>query len=449
MSDYMERVPPHNIEAEQALLGACLLDRMAAINSLEFLHAQDFYREDHRYIYECISKLINEGAPCDLVTVVDSLTETGNLERAGGIPYLASLSNAVPSASSAVYYAKIVAEKALIRSLIAAAGRIEQEGYSGQSQAQELMEMAEKAIFEVSEKKTHQGFIPIGEVAVDVLEQIGKIKANAGVTGVPTFRDLDVLLSGLQKSDMIILAARPGVGKTSMALNIAQNAAIRHGRTVAIFSLEMPKEQLVQRMLCSLARVDQGKVRSGMASANDLANLSRELNSLAKAEIYLDDTAGITVMEMRSKCRKLKIEKKKLDLIVVDYLQLMQGGSRRAENRQQEIAEISRSLKALAKEMDAPVLALSQLSRLADRTNEPPSLSFLRESGSLEQDADLVIFLHQDKSAEEEENGIYEVIVAKHRNGPVGKVKMVFIPAYTSFENYAKEWIGEPPPLAE
>ncbi|MGI5892177.1 MAG: replicative DNA helicase [Bacillota bacterium] len=448
MAEQVLRSLPHNIEAEQALLGACLLDKEALNSAMEFVCEEDFYRDDHRLIFACLQNLLQEAKPCDLVTVVEELDKQGNLSRAGGIEYIASLTDAVPSAASAAYYGAIVAEKALIRSLIAAAGKIQEYGYSHGYEAQEILELAEKSIFEVGEKRNYHSFYRISEVAVDVMEQIAQIKASDGVTGIPTFRDLDKLLSGLQRSDLIILAARPGMGKTSMALNIAQGAAVKYGKRVAIFSLEMPKEQLVQRMLCSMAEVDQGKVRSGMASAKDLSRLSEKLGPLAKAEIYLDDTAGVTVMEMRSRCRKLKMEKKGLDLIVIDYLQLMQGSAKRAENRQQEIAEISRSLKALAKELDVPVLALSQLSRMAEKGSEPPSLSHLRESGALEQDADIVIFLHK-KTDDEDDNGLIDVIVAKHRNGPVGVVKMVFIPSFTAFKDYAKEWVGEAPPPLE
>jgi replicative DNA helicase len=445
MAEEVLRALPHNIEAEQALLGACLLDKEAVNSAMEFVREEDFYRDAHRLIFACLQSLLMEGKPCDVVTVVDELDKQGDLERAGGMEYIASLMDAVPSAASAAYYGRIVAEKSLIRALIAAAGKIQEHGYSHGYEAQDILELAEKSIFEVAEKRSHTNFYRISEVAVDVMEQIAQIKASDGVTGVPTFRDLDKLLSGLQKSDLIILAARPGMGKTSMALNIAQQAAVRHDKRIAIFSLEMPKEQLVQRMLCSMSEVDQGKVRAGMASSKDMSRLSQNLGPLAKAEIYLDDTASITVMEMRSRCRRLKMERKGLDLVVVDYLQLMQGSSRRTENRQQEIAEISRSLKALAKELDVPVLALSQLSRMAEKGNEAPSLSHLRESGALEQDADAVIFLHK-KTDEEEDAGLIDVIVAKHRNGPTGVVKMVFIPTFTVFKDYAKEWVGEPPP---
>ncbi|MEG1500577.1 MAG: replicative DNA helicase, partial [Clostridiales bacterium] len=328
-------LPPQSIDAEQALLGACLLDQEALNNALEYIRAEDFYREDHRLIFACMEKLTAEGAPCDLITVVDALQLSNNLNGAGDIAYIASLANSLPATSSAVYYAKIIAEKSMLRSLITVGKQINEESYFAFNDADAVLENAEKSIFDISERKIKKSFHHIGPIAVEVMEQIGKIKASDGITGIPTFRDLDNLLTGLKKSDLIILAARPGMGKTSMALNIAQNAACKHGYTVAIFSLEMPKEQLVQRMLCSAAGVDQGKARSGKISSEEMSLLSKNIGPLAKAEIYIDDSAGISVMEMRSKCRKLKMEKKALDLVVIDYLQLMQSTAKRQENRQQ------------------------------------------------------------------------------------------------------------------
>ncbi|MGI6361737.1 MAG: replicative DNA helicase [Bacillota bacterium] len=447
MAKQVLRELPHNVEAEQALLGACLIDKEAINNAMEYVRSDDFYRVGHRSIFTCLQKLALAGEPCDLVTVAEELDKLGQLEQAGGLEYLVSLADTVPAVASAGYYAQIVAQKAVIRALIAAAAKIQEQGYTHGYEAQELLEMAEKSIMEIAENRNQGSFYHISDISGEVMEHIASIKQTDGVIGVPTFTDLDKILSGLQKSDLIILAARPGMGKTSMALNIAQQAAVTHGRRVAIFSLEMAREQLVQRMLCSLAGVDLGKVRAGAAAVDELNRLSESLGPLSQSELYIDDTAGITVTEMRSRCRKLKLEKKGLDLIVVDYLQLMQGSSRRAENRQQEIADISRSLKALAKELDVPILALSQLSRMAERGNEPPNLSHLRESGALEQDADIVIFIHRrvdDEAAEAD--GLVDIIVAKHRNGPVGTVKMVFVSKITAFKNYAKEWIGEPPP---
>ncbi|MCI8336247.1 MAG: replicative DNA helicase [Peptococcaceae bacterium] len=440
MSGEKDRIPPHNIEAEKAVLGACLLDKDAIVYVLDQIKARDFYRDDHQVIFQCMVNLSAKGEPCDLVTVVEELRKQDNLERAGGVSYIATLADAVPSATAAVHYSKIVAETSLTRDLIHAAGEILAEGYAGSKDAHELLMDAEKAIFDVSNRKVSSNFDSIKDLSLQVFEQILEIKASDGVTGIPTFTDLDRILSGLQKGDLIILAARPGMGKTSFAMNIAQQAGCKYGKTVAVFSLEMPNEQLVQRMLCTQAKVDQSKVRKGMLSGDEAGRLSAALGPLSEANIFMDDTPGITITEMRAKARRLILEQGKLDLLVVDYLQLMQG-SRRIENRQQEISEISRSLKALAKELDVPVLALSQLSRLVERTNEPPNLSHLRESGALEQDADVVLFIHQPKSTDDEggstPQSLVEVIVAKHRNGSVGSAQLAFFREYTRFADYS------------
>lgn len=441
----MNKIPPQNTDAEQAVLGACLLGRESVSSALEFVRAADFYREEHRLIFACLQSMAERGIPCDLVTLADELTLRGELEKVGGIAYIASLPDTVPSAASVSYYSQIVAEKSLIRSLIHTGELISSEGYSGSHSGGELLEIAEKSIFELGENQPQQGLFKASDLVVEVFEQLNSLRPDQGVTGVPTFRDLDRYLSGLQKGDLILLAARPGMGKTSMAINIAQRAAINHGCTVAIFSLEMPKEQLLQRMLCSQAEVNLGKARSGMINDQERQKLSASLDPLYKTEIYISDSPGITVMEMRRRCRRLKLEQKRLDLVVIDYLQLMQGTSRRAENRQLEIAEISRSLKAMAKELEVPVLALSQLSRAAERGSEAPHLSHLRESGALEQDADVVIFLNPKKEKEDEEaqNDLLDVIVAKNRNGPPGAIQLVFIRQYTTFKDYVQEWEAE------
>ncbi|MEG2212624.1 MAG: replicative DNA helicase [Clostridiales bacterium] len=448
----IRQLPPQSLEAERALLGACLLSKEAVSAVQEYVQADDFYGENHRLIFRCLCQLSEQGIPVDLVTVVDALQNSGDLAQVGGVSYISNLTDAVPSAGAAVHYARIVAEKALSRSLIAAASLITKEGYVGAYQPTELLEMAEKSIFDISQGRRRGYFQSLSELLPIVFEMMAKIKAADGITGVPTFRDLDKLLSGLQKSDLVILAARPAVGKTSMAINIAQNAAVRHGMTAAVFSLEMPKEQLVQRMLCTEAKVNQGNVRKGLASAEDFGRLSRALTTMSKAEIYIDDSMNITVGEMRSKLRKLLTERKRLDLVVIDYIQLMQGGknSGRTDNRQLEVAEISRGLKAMAKELEVPVLALSQLSRLADRANEPPSLSHLRESGALEQDADVVMLLHKTKNEQVGEDDepvdmgnsgeVVTVSVAKHRNGPTGDVELLFLKDYTSFQNLVQKW---------
>jgi replicative DNA helicase len=436
----LERVPPQNVDAEQALLGALMLDKEALFSVVEHVRTSDFYKEAHRIIFDCLLTLNDRNEPVDLVTLVEELRQRGDLEKVGGISYVASLANSVPTAANAVYYAKIVAEKALLRSLISVSTKIAQHGYEQNMEPWELIDEAEKMIFSVTQRKARDGFALIKDVVVDTFEQIGQIKAQDGVTGVPTFKNLDYYLSGLQKSDLIIVAARPAMGKTSFCLNIAQNIGVKHGKTVAIFSLEMSKEQLVQRMLCAEARVDQSKVRTGFVNEEEWRRLSMALAPLSEAKIYLDDTPGITVMEMRAKARRLKAEKG-LDLIVIDYIQLMQGG-RRSENRQQEISEISRSLKALARELEVPVLALSQLSRAVEQSSDKrPNLSHLRESGALEQDADVVIFIHRPEyyDPDTEQKGIAEIIVAKHRNGPVGTAELAFLKEYTKFLDLAKE----------
>jgi len=436
----LDRVPPQNVDAEQALLGALMLDREAIFSVVEHVRTSDFYKEAHRIIYDCLLTLNDRSEPVDLVTLVEELRQRGDLEKAGGISYVASLANAVPTAANAVYYAKIVGEKALLRSLISVSTRIAQHGYEQTMEPWELIDEAEKMIFSVTQRKARDGFVPIKDVVVNTFEQIGQIKAQDGITGMPTFKNLDYYLSGLQKSDLIIVAARPAMGKTSFCLNIAQNLGVKHGKTVAVFSLEMSKEQLVQRMLCAEARVDQSKVRTGYVNEEEWRRLSGALAPLAEAKIYLDDTPGVTVMEMRAKARRLKADKG-LDLIVIDYIQLMQG-NRRSENRQQEISEISRSLKALARELEVPVLALSQLSRAVEQSaDKRPNLSHLRESGALEQDADVVLFIHRPEyfDPDTEQKGIAEIIVAKHRNGPVGKAELAFLKEYTKFLDLAKE----------
>ncbi|WP_148135512.1 replicative DNA helicase [Candidatus Formimonas warabiya] len=440
MSVALDRVPPQNLDAEQALLGALMLDKEAIFSVVEHVRSTDFYKEAHRIIFDCLLDLNDQGEPVDLVTLVEELRQKGHLEKVGGISYVAALANAVPTAANAVYYGKIVAEKALLRSLISISTRIAQQGYDQSSEPWELIDEAEKMIFSVTQRKARDGFVPIRDVVVATFEQIGQIKATEGVTGIPTFKNLDYYLSGLQKSDLIIVAARPAMGKTSFCLNIAQNSGVKYGKTVAVFSLEMSKEQLVQRMLCAEARVDQSKVRTGYVTEEEWRRLSVALAPLAEAKIYLDDTPGITVLEMRAKARRLKAEKG-LDLIVIDYIQLMQG-NRRSENRQQEISEISRSLKALARELEVPVLALSQLSRAVEQSSDKrPTLSHLRESGALEQDADVVIFIHRPEyyDPDTEQRGIAEIIVAKHRNGPVGKAELAFLKEYTKFMDLAKE----------
>lgn len=455
---------PHSLEAERAVLGACLLDRGALDDVREKLQANDFYAPAHRLVYECVCRLADNDSPCDLVTVGEELRGSGDLERVGGISYLSGLLDAVPSPKAAGYYAGIVTDNARMRALSEAMSAVLAGVQEGGLSTQELLDMAEKSVFDISQERRKGELMPLSDLLPDVYQMMSNIKAAGGVTGVPTFGDLDKLyLSGLQKGDLVLLAARPGCGKTSMAMNIAQNAAVRYGKTVAVFSLEMPKEQLVQRMLCTQAKVDHSRVRKGMASGEDFSRLARAVSEMASARIYIDDSMSINTTAMRSKCRKLKLDAG-LDLVVVDYIQLMQSASsRKMENRQLEVAEISRSLKELAKDLDVPVLALSQLSRQAESSKEAPGLAHLRESGALEQDADVVLMLHRPKSAgegEEEDEESWkvssqgeqiQVIVAKHRNGPTGTVEMLFIKQYTSFHDLTQNWAGgeAPPPVNE
>lgn len=436
-----ERVPPQNTEAEQAVLGSLLLQPEALDAVSEILAGEDFYRDAHRLIYQGILDLAAKGEPPDLVTVSELLQERGQLERAGGAAYLASLANAVPTAANASYYARIVAEKALLRSLIRVGTRIAQEGYEGGREPSELLEEAEQAILEVSRRQRREGVHHVKDLLMQTFDHLEQLAQNRdGVTGVPTFHDLDKLLGGLHPADLIICAARPAMGKTSFCLNIAQNVAVRHGIPVLVFSLEMSREQVVQRLLSAQARVDQYRLRTGSLSGEDWEKLARAVGPLSEAPLYIDDTPGIPVLELRAKARRLKSERG-LGLVVVDYLQLMQPG-RRVENRQQEIADISRSLKALARELNIPVLALSQLSRAVEQSHDRrPSLSHLRESGALEQDSDCVLFIHRPDyyDPESEKRGIAEIIVAKHRNGPTGSVELAFLPEFTLFMDLARE----------
>lgn len=441
MSVLLERVPPQNIEAEQAVLGSMLLDKDAIYSVIEILKPSDFYHEAHSIIYQAIMELNDQGQAVDLVTLSDFLRRNQKVEQVGGVAYVASLASVVPTAANAEYYARIVAEKAILRSLISSATRIAQKGYEGVGDIAHFLDEAEQMILDVAQERRKEGFTPIKELlisTIDYLEQLAKHKGEA--TGIPTFRDLDKLLSGFHKSDLIICAARPGMGKTSFCLNIAQKVAIKHHIPVAIFSLEMSKEQLVLRMLSAEAMVDQHKLRSGFLQEEDWKRLFAAAGKMADAPIFIDDTPGISILEVRGKTRKLKAETG-LGLVIIDYLQLMQS-SKRIENRQQEISDISRSLKSLARELDIPVLALSQLSRAVEQTHDKkPALSHLRESGSLEQDSDCVLFIHRPEyyDPETEKRGIAEIIVAKHRHGPTGSVEVGFIGEFTKFVDLAPQ----------
>ncbi|MEG6522738.1 replicative DNA helicase [Desulfotomaculum sp. 1211_IL3151] len=437
----LERVPPQNIEAEQSVLGAMLLEREAIFRVMEFLKPEDFYRDSHRIIYEVILELAETGQPVDLITVTNSLRDKGELEKIGGVTYVATLANLVPTAANAEYYARIVEEKALSRALISVTTRISARGYEGSENPDELLDEAERSILELAQRRSTDSFIPIKDILIKTFEDIEHVYNNRGkITGVPTgFIELDNMTNGFQPGDLAILAARPSMGKTALAILCGQYAALKHQIPVAIFSLEMSKEQLVQRMLCSEAMVDAHKVRTGNIADEDWSKLSEAARHLSRAPIYLDDTGAATVREVRSKCRRLKVEKG-LGLVVIDYLQLMSGG-KRIENRQQEIADISRKLKGLAKELHVPVLALSQLSRAVEsRTDKRPMMSDLRESGSIEQDADIIMFIYRDEyyNPDSEKKGIAEIIIAKQRNGSVGSVELGFFREFVKFVNLAK-----------
>lgn len=440
----IDRVPPQNVEAEQSVLGAMMIEREAISRVSELIRPEDFYREAHRLIYTAMLELFNKNDAVDLVTVVEVLRRDEKLEPAGGISYVSALANSVPTAANVMYHARIVEEKALLRQLINTATYVAGMGYEANEEVAVIMDKAEKMILEVANRKAGQEFASIKNIIFDVFDRVSELySSKGGITGLPTgFRDLDKLTSGLQPSDLILIAARPSMGKTAFVLNIAQHVAIKEKQAVAFFSLEMSKEQLVQRMLCAEAPIDAQRLRIGELENNDWDKLVRAADRLAAAPIFIDDTAGITVMEMRSKARKLKIEHD-LKLVIIDYLQLMQGGSSgsRSENRQQEISEISRSLKALARELKVPVVALSQLSRSVEsRQVKKPMLSDLRESGSLEQDADIVAFLYREDyyEPETENKNITDIIIAKHRNGPVDSVQLFFHKQFTKFSDLSR-----------
>lgn len=436
-----ERVPPQSIEAEMSTLGSMLIDRDAIAKVVDILEPDDFYKEAHRAIYMAICSLFEKGEPADLITVTEALREQNKLDQVGGAVYIANLANSVPTAANVEYYAKIVKDRAILRALVRVGTAIAASAYDTSTDVEVALDEAERAIFQIAQKRSVQGYYDIKTVLVDTFERIEYLYSNkGGVTGTPSgFPDLDKITSGFQPSDLIIIAGRPGMGKTAFALNIVENAALRESCSVAIFSLEMSKEQLAQRMLCSVAGVDGQRLRTGFLRDDDWPKLSFALGKLSEASIFVDDTPSISIMEMRAKARRIKAEHG-LDLVVVDYLQLMAGRTK-TENRQQEVSEISRSLKQLARELNVPIIALSQLSRAVEqRTEKIPSLADLRESGSLEQDADVVIFLYREDyyNLETEKKGLMDVIVAKQRNGPTGKVELVFLKEFGRFESLEK-----------
>ena len=443
IDDNLRKVPPQNLEAESSVLGGILLENEAVNQVLELLRPEDFYRESHRKVFRAIVELSDRSEPVDLITLSDFLKGRGDLEAVGGTAYLASLADFVPTAANISHYARIVREKSILRSLITTATEIATRGYEEQGNVEEFLDSAEKVIFDISEKKIKASFVAVGDMIKDTLKTVEKLyERKEMVTGVPTgYEDLDKLTAGLQPAELIIVAGRPGMGKTSFALNIGAHAAFG-GVGVAVFSLEMAKEQLVLRMLCSEARVNSSKVRSGYLGERDFPQLAKAAGRLHEAPIYIDDTPAISVLELRAKARRLVRDRsKKIGLIVVDYLQLMRGMGT-ASNREQEISEISRSLKALAKELSVPVIALSQLNRrVEDRGDRRPMMSDLRESGAIEQDADVIIFIYRDEvynKSDESKKGVAEIIVAKQRNGPIDTVNLTFLNEFTRFENYTE-----------
>lgn len=441
---FAERIPPQNIEAEQAVLGAIFLDSSALTLASEILIPEDFYRAAHQKIFHAMLKVADKGEPVDLVTVTAELADAKTLEEVGGVSYLSELADSVPTAANVEYYARIVEEKSILRRLIRTATSIVQDSYTREDEVDVLLNEAEKKIMEVSQRKHSGTFQNIKDVLVQAYDNIEMLHNRKGeITGIPTgFTELDRMTAGFQRSDLIIVAARPSVGKTAFALNIAQNVATKTNENVAIFSLEMSAQQLVMRMLCAEGNINAQNLRTGKLTPEDWGKLTMAMGSLSNAGIYIDDTPSIRVSEIRAKCRRLKQESG-LGMVLIDYLQLIQGSGRNRENRQQEVSEISRSLKALARELEVPVIALSQLSRSVEqRQDKRPMMSDIRESGSIEQDADIVAFLYRDDyyDKDSENKNIIEIIIAKQRNGPVGTVQLAFIKEYNKFVNLERRF---------
>ncbi|MEY9977224.1 replicative DNA helicase [Lysinibacillus sp. RC79] len=444
----MDRVPPHNREAEQSVIGAIFLDPQSLITASEILLADDFYHNAHKQIFETMLRLSDQGKAIDVVTVTEELSAKKEIEDVGGLSYLLELANAVPTAANVAHYAKIVEEKALLRRLIRVATKIVEDGYTREDEVEALLGEAEKKMMEVASRKNAGDFKHVKDVLVETFDNIEKLQSQKGdVTGIPTgFRDLDHITAGFQRNDLIIVAARPSVGKTAFALNVAQSVAVQARENVAIFSLEMGAEQLVMRMLCAEGNIDAQVLRTGALTTEDWGKLTMAMGSLSNSGIFIDDTPGVRINEIRAKCRRLAQEHG-LGMILIDYLQLIQGSGKAGENRQQEVSEISRSLKHLARELKVPVIALSQLSRgVEQRQDKRPMMSDLRESGSIEQDADIVAFLYRDDyyDKESESKNMIEIIIAKQRNGPTGTVTLAFKKEFNKFINV--DWSQMPPP---
>lgn len=436
-----DKMLPQSLEAEQAVLAAMFNDRDAILEAIPLLKESDFYRHDHGVLFATMRKMNEQNVPVDLVTITAQLDKDGNLEKAGGIAYVAQIANSIGNAANVAHYANIVKEKAVLRDLISIASNISNRSYDDTEDTEKILDDAERMVLEISQKRTRSGLTPVAEVIDQSLSRLEILsQKKEGLTGLTSgFVDLDRITSGWQKSDFIILAARPAMGKTALALNMAQNAAMATKQPVAIFSLEMSKEQLVNRMISSLAEIDQQTLRNGRIYGDDWIRLVNAVAPLGEAPVYIDDTPAISVREVRAKARRLKTEQD-LGLIIIDYLQLM-GSTGRIESRQQEVSQISRSLKALARELDIPIIALSQLSRSVEQGQEKkPSLSHLRESGSLEQDADIVMFIYRDEyyNEDSDKKGQAEIIIAKHRNGATGSVDLSFRKEFTKFGNLSR-----------
>jgi replicative DNA helicase len=448
LEDALLKVPPQSLDAEESVLGSILLDSHALDRVIETMSDTDFYRESHRKIFRAMIALSEKNEPIDLVTLTDTLKARSELQDVGGAIYLAELSDKVPSAANVAHYARIIREKAVMRSLINVSNEIASRCYTGEEDIEQFLDEAERLIFDVSEKRIRPAFFKLGDMIMDTIKTVEKLyERKEMVTGVPTgFLDLDRMTAGFQPADLVIVAARPSMGKTAFVMNIAQYVALHANTAVGVFSLEMSKEQLVMRMLCSEARVDNAKVRAGYLGERDFPRLAMAAGRLAEAPIFIDDTPAQNVLELRAKARRLKREAN-LGLVIIDYLQLMRGLTSQ-ENRTQELSEISRGLKSLAKELNIPVVALSQLNRQVEqRGDRRPMMSDIRESGAIEQDADVIAFIYRDEvyKQDSQDEGIAEVIIGKQRNGPTGTVRLAFRKEYTRFDNLVEN-VGTPSP---